>query len=215
MKRHDDMKMCLYFLTTYILYRLTLDYIYVAAVEPFFDYQHFEVVNNTGNYVFSFLWLSLICMFDYRLYKNPRPSAAFMWSLDLLFFVPLTAMVGVAGYEMGFVAYGFLFWVFSVIFYKLLPSYSVKESQDNDRVPKSVIIILCIVVLINFLITVYYNGFQIKFDLADVYDIRMDVRDMHLPTIVGYIKPMATQFLMILLCICIIHKKYILSLIHI
>ena len=208
MKRNDT-KMILYFLVTYLLYRLTLDYIYVTAVVPFFDYQHFEVANNMGNYVFSFVWLGLICLFDYQMYKSLRPSASFMWFFDLLFFVPLTAMVGIAGYEYGFVAYSFIFWLLFALFYMLLPIYSLKVSQEVVGIPKSVIIILGIVVLINFLITIYYNGFQIKFDLADVYDIRLEVRDMHLPTIVGYIKPMATQFLMILLCFCIIYKKYI------
>lgn len=208
MTKRYDLRMMLYFFAIYILYRLTLDYIYVAAVEPFFEYQHFEVVNNIGNYIFSFIWLGLICLFDYRLFKSLRPSASFMWFLDLLYFVPLTSMVGIAGYEHDFVAYGFLFWLLFSIFYRLLPSYSYKESQKIVNTPKSVIAILGVVVFINFIITIYYNGFQIKFDLTDVYDIRMDVRDMHLPTIVGYIKPMATQFLMILMCICIIQKKY-------
>lgn len=209
MIRRYNLKMTLYFLLTYILYRLTLEYIYANVVVPFFDYQHFELVSNTGNYIFSFFWLCLICLFDFQLYKSTKPSASLMWFLDLLFFVPMTAMVGVAGYEHGFVLYGFLFWLFCAFFYRLLPSYSRKKVQEVITIPKSVLVILIVVVLINFLITVYYNGFQIKFDLADVYDIRLETRDMNLPTIVGYIKPLATQFLMILLCICIIHKKYI------
>lgn len=199
----------LFFLIIYFLYRVTLDILYTTAVVPFFEYQHFEVVTNSGNYIFSFLWLILICFFDFQLYKNVRPSASMIWFLDLFFFIPMSSMAGVAGYEQSFIAYGFIYWILFAFFYKILPVYSCKESHIVKSVPKDVILILTVVVFINFLVTIYYNGFQIKFDLADVYDIRLEVRDMHLPTIVGYIKPLATQFLMILMCICIIHKKFI------
>ena len=201
----------LYYIVTYIIYRLTLDVTYVYAVAPFYEYQHFVVVKNVGYYCFSFIWLLLLSLFDYKLHNSLRPSSSLMWFIDLLFFVPLTSMVGLAGFSALFVVYVFCFWCLLALFYGTLPPYKKKFYLNmSKRPPRSIVIILSAIVLINFLITIYYNGFKIKFDLADVYDIRLGVRDMHLPTIVGYIKPLATQFLIILLCICIIHKKYLL-----
>lgn len=209
MGKQKNIRLILYYIVSYIIYRLTLDCSYVYAIAPYFEYQHFVVVKDVGNYVFSLVWLVLISLFDYRLHKCVRPSSSFMWFFDLLFFVPLTSMAGLAGFSKLFIVYAFVFWVLSALFYDTLPRYRKRFSPGAKKTPDIVLIILGTVVVINFFITVYYNGFKIKFDLEDIYDIRLGVREMHLPTIVGYIKPMATQFLIILLCLSIIHKQYL------
>ncbi|MGN0066827.1 MAG: hypothetical protein ACI38V_04270 [Bacteroides sp.] len=65
-----------------------------------------------------------------------------------------------------------------------------------------------LIIISNFLVTIYYNGFKLKLDLNDVYDIRFAVRDMHLPTIVQYLKPLASKVTLMTIMILLMQKKY-------
>lgn len=44
------------------------------------------------------------------------------------------------------------------------------------------------ILISNFFITAYYNGFKIKFDLNDIYENRLSVREISMPTIFAYIR---------------------------
>lgn len=194
---------------SYLLYRLTLDFLYINAINPIFDYQHFVLNINSVLYSISFIWCFFILLFDLRLYNSERPSAYIVWFIDLFYFIPLTSIIPLAGMSYSFFVYCFLFWLFTVFFYNNLPHYTKKLNSGEFSVPRPVLAVVIGIIVINLLVTIYYNGFTFKFNLEDVYDVRMSVREMHLPTIVGYLKPLASKFGLILLCVSIIRRDTI------
>ena len=194
---------------SYFLYRITLDYLYVYAISPFFDYQYMEFNFNSILYLLSYVWCLFIFLFDLELFQSNRPSAYILWFTDLLFFIPLSSIIPLAGMMVSFFFYSLFFWILMAIFYLRLPKYSKNDDYDRCYIPKTIVYISTFVIVVNLFFTIYYNGFTIKFDLADVYDIRQDVRDMHLPTFIGYLKPLASLLGLILLCVFIIQRRIV------
>lgn len=192
---------------SYFCYRITLDYLYVNAINPLFDYQHFVLNLNSVAYALSFIWCFFILLFDIKLLDSERPSAYIVWFIDLFFYIPLSSIIPLAGMKYSFFTYCILFWLLSSLFYLKLPHYSKFPGSEVCSVPGPLLVVAVGIILINFLVTVYYNGFSIKLDLADVYDIRMSVRELNLPAIVGYLKPLASKLGLILLCVFIIRRK--------
>ena len=205
----------LVFSMAYFLYRITLDYLYVYLISPVWEYNNFVLKINCSQYLLSYLWLIAIIVFDYKLYRDTRPSSLFYILLDWLYFIPLGSISPLANFPMTFFFFAFLYWVYSAILQTNVLHKSTEYYKPDEKVDYSSIalIIMSLVILLNFVITIYYNGLHIKFDLEDVYDLRQDMKDLNMPAIVGYIKPMATSVLMILLLASIIHKKFVLVII--
>lgn len=200
------------FLFLYIIYRLTLDYIYKNLVTPLFESEHFYYVFRLEWYAFSWIWLCLIIVYDIYIYKNNRLSSNFLLFLDMFFFIPLTSLVGLGGINTLFVVYAFVFW-FIMTFFQLNELHKSKKPrivESNIQLNKSFILYAFLIVVCNALVTIYYNGFHLKFDLTDVYDLRAEMADMQLPTLVGYLKPMASKLTIVLLMLFWYQKKYIL-----
>lgn len=202
-------KSYIYFIILIFIYRITLDYIYSFVISPVWEYQHFYLDVNKTLLILSYIWLFFISAYDYTLFRDERPSSYFLFFTDLLFFIPLSSIIPLSGMTYNFFSYCVIYWFF---IYYLHSRYLSKRhdvyNKNNDLIPSKLFIILSFtIVIINFFITVYYNGLNIKFDLKDVYDIRFAVRDLHLPTIVQYIKPLASKITLVLIVVMIIRKK--------
>lgn len=66
-----------YFSILLFLYRLTLDFIYVKVISPVWEYQHFILDIDNLLLLYSYIWMLLIALYDYKLYKDNRPSSIF------------------------------------------------------------------------------------------------------------------------------------------
>lgn len=195
-----------------LIYRITLDYIYVNVISPVWSYQHFYTdINNTFLYI-SYVWIFFMCLFDNKLYEDKRPSSIFLLLLDFLFFIPLSSVIPLSGMNLDFFIYCLIYWslvaLFQVYYLKKSPKY-IPQSTIENKGASLYFYIAAIIIGLNFLVSLYYFGFHLKFDLQDVYDIRYEVRDLHLPTAVKYLKPIASKLTLITILVVIIKKKYI------
>lgn len=195
-----------------VIYRLTLDYIYVNVISPIWSYQHFYTNVNNSFLFISYIWLFFIILFDRKLYEDKRPSSIFLLLLDFLFFIPLSSVIPLSGMSLDFLVYCLIYWslvaLFQYYYLRKKPPYSPKNAIEK-RSSNYYFIIASIIIGLNFLITLYFFGFHIKLDLEDVYDIRYAVRDLHLPTAVKYLKPIASKLTLITILVVIIKRKYL------
>lgn len=195
-----------------LLYRVSLDYIYLKVISPIWDYQHFYTDINNTFWVLSYVWVLLIILFDYQLFIDRRPSSVFLLLLDQLFFLPMTSVIPLAGMTSEFFIYCFLYWVLIVLLQKriLLKPYDQSGIIDLQKKKNTIyFLVAAFIIGLNFIITVHYFGFHIKIDLKDVYDIRFAVRALNLPTSVKYLKPIAAKLTLVTILILLIKKKYI------
>lgn len=190
-------------------YRLSLDFIYADIISPVWEYQHFVLDINKTNYYISFLWLILISLFDYKLYNDNRPSSNFLLFTDILFFIPLSSIIPLSGMNDSFLYFCVIYWLIMVVLQmRKIRRKPMMSITNENRISNLFYIFAFFLIILNFLVTVYYNGFKIKFDLSSVYDIRFAVRDMNLPTIIQYLKPLASKVTLLTIVVMIVKKNY-------
>lgn len=198
-----------YFSILLFLYRLTLDFIYIKVISPVWEYQHFILDIDNLLLLYSYIWMLLIALYDYKLYKDNRPSSIFLFFTDLLFFIPLSSIAPLAGFSPLFFYFALSYWIIMAYMQNKRLAIVYERVPFNTVNPTLIFyLISSFFIVLNLCITIYYNGFHIKFDLNDIYDIRYAVRDMHLPVLVNYIKPLASKITLLVITVMIIKKKY-------
>lgn len=198
------------FIGILLLYRLSLDYIYTYIISPVFEYSHFVLSFSAPFYALVFAWFIIITIYDYKLFIDNRPSSNLLFFIDVFYFIPFTSMASLAGFNPSFVLFGFIFWVLMSGIQLAEVSKKRNDAKVNGVLAPSSLFftIAWIIVIINTIITIYYNGFHIKFDLSDVYDLRSAMRDLQMPGLVGYIKPWASKVTIILLLLYLERKHW-------
>lgn len=199
----------IFFVALTLVYRLTLDYIYAYIISPVWEYQHFVLDFDKHSYILSFIWLALISLFDYYLYKDNRPSSNFLLFTDILFFIPMSSIIPLSGMSSSFFIFCVIYWLILAFFQlRKIRRKSFPFQIPDKTISNTFFLLAFLLILINFAVTVYYNGFKIKFDLSSVYDIRFAVRDMHLPTLIQYLKPLASKVTLLTIVVMIVKKNY-------
>lgn len=204
-------------LISLIAYRFSLDFLYVNEVAELWDYQHFEFHRDNIAYIISILWFCIIAWRENRIVNQKQASSIFEFLLNLLFFIPFSSYIGLSGSTTQFVFYSILYWLILTISFmyfrkngkpkkKIYTNINVND-KGPIRVPSLFIKIAVPIVVINFFSTIYYNGLSFNISFDEIYDIRLAAREIKMPTILSYLKPISTPVLMILLIISIVNRK--------
>lgn len=196
-----------FFITSVILLRVLLDYVYIQRIAPFFSYANFDYNFEITNYTIS--WAVLITSFSLILpfLKNINPcSSQAAIILYLIRFVPFTSMIANKGFSIGFIVLMLVFWVIFFLMLKFLPSFKLTYiSTKTDKILYGMLAIFSITVLY---ISGVYAHFRLNFDLFNVYDLRMEARGFELPIILQYLWPASSNILPMILVYYILKKKY-------
>ena len=192
------------------VYRLSLDFIYLNVISPIWDYQHFVTHVDHNMLLLSYLWIVGFVLFDRKLCIDRKPSSILLLFIDMMFFIPLSSFMPLAGVSFSFFIYCVLYWLLVVFFqHKLFKKEPNVKICEETRTPNDFFLFVSVIIIVfNFLLTVSYFGFHIKLDLNDIYDIRGDVKDMNLPGLVSYVKMIASPVTLVTLLVFIIRKKY-------
>ncbi|MDM1460873.1 hypothetical protein HX065_12610 [Myroides odoratimimus] len=137
------------------------------------------------NIYYSLLGVCLTIFSFIRIDKKNLPSGLIMNLFNLLFFIPLYVLIAFKDMEEGFFLFVFLYQFILFLFYNF-KSFSFRPIFPRNK--DIFFWIVGFILVANFFITAYYNGFRIKFDLSDVYENRLAVRELSIPTILSYIK---------------------------
>lgn len=193
-----------------ILYKLSLDMLYLFTVTPFYKYTgmalHFSIIK----YIISTIVLLLMVRPVINLYNKGTLSSMVILLLNLLYFIPGCALYAFAGLSDLYFLFFTLYWMILMILekYITIPEFSKLNYSSNKLIFYPTLIVITIGILF---ITGLYNRFNLHFALTDVYDLRYSQRKLNLPTIVNYFQPITATLIPIALVYCLIEKKHIWS----
>lgn len=201
-----------FFIAMIILYKILLDYVY-GFITRDWSYEGFAADYNQGLYVGTFIWAIIIAYTSHRYIIEISGSSLMMLAFNLLYFIPFTTVASITNFNLNFIVFTILYWVvFTVLYNYFVFNKPVKNKAVNIDYRKICLILVGGIIVVNFIATIYYNGFKLKFDLNNIYENRMGVRALALPTIIGYLKPAASCLILILVTYCIVGKKWVLLL---
>ena len=148
-----------YFSILLFLYRLTLDFIYVKVISPVWEYQHFILDIDNLLLLYSYIWMLLIALYDYKLYKDNRPSSIFLFFTDLLFFIPLSSIAPLAGFSPLFFYFALSYWIIMAYMQNKRLAIVYERVPFNTVNPTLIFyLISSFFIVLNLCITIYYNG---------------------------------------------------------
>lgn len=198
-----------------IIFKLLADLFYLTAIVKNYSYYGLNLEVNALRIVVGYLFFFLILLrFTVKHIFDKRPSSKLMLFFEIMYFIPGTTFFTFAKVEPGYVFFFIAFYILMLVALhfgnKLIKDKRlvVKEKvMEKKKKIFDIFIITLLVITVFYLL--YYNGFQIKFDLSDVYKIRLQVRDMDIPTIINYLRNPTAILIPILLFICLKEKKIV------
>lgn len=195
-----------------ILYKLSLDLLYLIAVTPHYNYSGMVLHFSIPKYVISTIVFLLMVRPVVNLYNKGTLSSMVILVINLLYFIPGCTLYSFAGLKDVYFLFFSLYWILLMLLnrYLFLSDFQKLNYSSYKVLFYSILIIITAGILF---ITGYYNGFNLHLSLSDVYDLRYAQRKLNLPSIVGYFQPITATLVPIALVYCLIEKKYIWSLI--
>lgn len=194
----------------FIIYKLSLDYLYVNSISVHYGYLGYvrefsHTINNL-----SYIAIIFYTYFFKKILEKDTPASLILMVIYLLYFLPnLTFCVYTNNFE---------FFLYSVIYCALLFLFYVRYGKvkyykifDNSQSMILFKILLYTVVLMMIVFSVIYNGFSIKFDFEEVYEIRAKVSELNMPSFINYLRPIASMFITISFMYYLIQKNVFLS----
>lgn len=193
-----------------IIYKLSLDYLYVNSVCVYFGYLGYlnELNDKINN--FSYIVLALYAYFFKKNLEANTPASLILMVIYLLYFLP----------NLTFCVYNndFPFFIYSVLYSSLLSFFYLRYKNvkyykilDDSQAMQLYKTLLYTVVLLMIVFSVMYNGFSIKFDFEEVYEIRAKISEINMPSFIHYLRPIASMFITISFMYYLIQKKVFLS----
>lgn len=199
------------------LYKLLMDALYVNCIAQDYAYYGLDCSVNGGKIFLGYAFFIFVLFFTVKHILSNRSSDKMMFFFELMYFIPGITFHTYSTSEMPFlwffIGFYFLFQIANALAKKIVKEKSAQESKRVSRVKKTIFSIL-VVALLAFTVfyLFYYNGFKIKFDFNNVYDIRLEMSKIEIPTIIEYIKNPTGILIPILIFLCLKKKKFITAL---
>src|SRR5690554_3855340 len=167
------------------LYYCLLLWIYETLITPRFNYTGLVNESNEKSFYLSILGVALTIFTFIIINRKNQPSSLVMNLFNLLFFIPMYVFVAFKEIVSGYYLFLILYQLALFLFYILVP-FSFRPLIPRSK--SYFFFIIGFILIATLFINSYYNGFKIKIDLSDVYENRLAVRDMSIPSIFNYIK---------------------------
>lgn len=166
-----------------LFYRLILDISYIILISKVFIYEGFYLLINPLKLYESYLGLIfLVILYFFCVFKNISPSTYLLYIVFLFSYIPLGSFYGLTDNSRLFFYYCTLFWLFTFVFYKIIPK--VKFISINSS--KLFYFLVLVMNLIAFFLVYKYLGISLNFDLTLVYGLREKYIETKIP-FAGYI----------------------------
>ena len=210
MKTHkaEHKRLTLLFTICVLVFRLAQDYNYVGFLSNKYGYMgmYLSYSGETIIYSWILLALSMPLMIPFTRKMELASSQAIIL-LYLMRFVPFTSLVGYRGFSMGFINAFIIFWIAIIIAIQLVPN--LKFKYIHPKTARSWLVVIGVVMSAAVIIVSgVYAHFHMQFSFEGIYDLRMDARNFHMPTLLAYLWTPAGNILPVLLVLCILNKKY-------
>jgi hypothetical protein len=169
-----------------LLYRLTLDVIYVQGIAPLFGYTGFTSTLLLVPYCVSWVAMLVFAPFVAALNGKQSPSDMMFSCINYVYFIPLTSYFGCKGNVPGaFFVIGLIYWTILLAYQRWIPQVSFKPlEQHHSRRWMSIITVgACLFIMY---VSGRYTGFRLTLNFLDVYTIRAEATGYSLSSIGSY-----------------------------
>lgn len=190
-----------------LVYRLTLDLLYMTMISPLFAYSGFLMNLHPLFYSCTLLALLVFSPAVIQLQEKGTPSANIVTFLNYIYFIPLTSYCGCNWSGMNFFLTGLTYWGVLLLLELHLPVLCIKPfSTSHSRRIYLMLTVLAVAVVMY--VSGRYAGFRLTFDIINVYGIRAEAAAYSLPRLISYALSMATNVLTVLLIYWLLRRKY-------
>lgn len=177
-----------------ILYKITLELIYIQLIVPIFYYSGFNISYDPFKYIFFWIILLLFYPFIKINYNKAKPSNAIITILYIAGFIPGIVLFSFMEVSIKLIALFLSYWIVLTIFNLLIPYIKIKRPGYQTGKTITYIIISYFSLIIIF-ISFKYTGFRLNFSLFNVYSLREEALNFQLPAILSYSFAAAKVFL--------------------
>ncbi len=183
----------LYYFLIICVSRVFLDIGYFNVISKQYGYYGFHDYRSSTLIITSWiiLLISFVVVRKILLSHEDRNSALIVSVLFYVSFVPFTTCVAAGIFSSEYIVSNCIYWLILVLAEKLSLSIPVKAFPRikaghytfNDRISWAIGLFSLLLVVF---ISGRYTNFRLNFDLYSVYDLRIEARSYHFPTIVSY-----------------------------
>ena len=195
-----------------LLYKITLDIIYVTIVYPYFEYMGFSIDFSILRYMISMLTIMVFAIPIIGLYRKKIASSIIITIINFMYFIPLTTLYALYDFDTYFYMLAIIYWSILMVLQYHIPVVSIAniDAKYKKNVFYTIMIVISSVVIF---VSYKYTGFRISLDLFNVYDIRSEASNYSMPQIIGYIISVAGASISVFLVYAIQKKKSLLFII--
>lgn len=201
-------KKTIYSVFTILLYKLTLEIIYINAISPRYYYQGFIVDFSFSKYTLSTLLVLFMIYPMILLLRRANTSSIIVLLICMAYFIPGSSLYGLANLNDGYFLFFSFYWIFLMVCQFVIPSIKGNRIRGNPIVFH---IIIFGFALFSLVMSGIYTNFRINLDLSLIYVLREETRQMNIPTVLEYIQSAATMVLPIGTIYYIVNKMKIAS----
>ena len=156
-----------------LVYRFSLDFIYLTELSPAYAYSGFTTDVNPFYYGCSVL--VLLCFLPFiagLISQERRPSSILVTMLNYLYFIPLTSYMGCKRVDLTLAAWAALYWALLLFWQYRLPSFQLKTLKLHQTKWLFKLLTIFAVCLVLF-VSGKYTGFRLTLDFINVYGSSM------------------------------------------
>ena len=191
-----------------VVYRLSLDFIYLTLLSKHYEYAGFTVNLIPLNYISSLLALVLLTPMIAHINLNQQPSSMMITTLNYLYFIPLTSYCGCKGSDAWLLVCTLVYWVILMIIQIKLPVLRMNRCPLKHIEILYTLLTICSVIFVMY-VSGRYADFRFTLNFLDVYDIRAEAASYQMPRIFDYLLSFMTVILTMLLLYWLQKKKYL------
>ncbi len=195
----------------FFLYKTSLDLTYNFYISDVYEYMGFRRNFDWLYYLLSLLVLVIYTCLYKRIQEKNNASSLIFLILFLLYFLPNLTYI-TFNKNIAFFLYSSIYTISLTSCYLIAPKLIIHKLRTEKNSTLIFNILLYGIVLVMMVFVVYYNGFKIKVDFQDVYEIRGKMQNLQYPTIVNYLKPISSMFVTAGAMFYLIQRKIIFAL---
>lgn len=194
-----------------LLYRFSLDIWYIAVLAPSYSYAGFSWGGLSLKYFLSWLLLVVFSPFIAYLLNFSNASSLLVSLLNFMYFVPLSSYYGCSNVDVRLFIIAAVYWALLLTAQFYIPILQVPPPPRQES--RAVVIALFTLFLCVFSLYLFirYADGQFLFSITDVYDVRAEASEYHLPRVFSYLYSMTPSMLGCLLLFWLNKKKYFIS----
>lgn len=212
-KKKEKRSLSFFWVTILVLGIFVMLHPIYEVISPLYASMYQFKIDYIGLSSFSLVipYLILISVFLYRQQRRASLSDYFIIILTLLYFLPGNILFVYGNWGSTYYIFHFLSYLFLSTTNEIFPNIRCSEHSSRKE-HKGVLSFICYFISISvILITLYYNGLHLNFNLSEVYDLRSEWSTSGMPNIFNYYIPFAARFTPILLLVTLKRRRVFLS----